>query len=231
MDTSAFAGAVLRYSGTSEAAAPGPSPSPPQPRPRRRPPRGFSTAAGGAPDTRTGGTAGADAEAAAPDLNNIAIQQDPAHILRRAPSREGPRRAVPQCRRRSRTPCRPARRPLQSRTAPGPAAAGGGSEAPGSAGRAASHPPPTARPPPGRAGAVTCHRLRRRGGRASPSSPPAAAAVRSLQLAPRSRGGQEQPQEEQAGRQRPHTERSEPAHRYRRCRGAKAGTEGRAEGR
>lgn len=129
---------------------------------------------------------------AAPDLNNIAIQQDPAHILRRAASREGPRRAVPQCRRRSRTPCRPARRPLQSRTAPGPAAAGGGSEAPGeqrptpppraarrwdargplpvtdSAAEPAAPPRPPRRPPPPSA-ASSSHPAPAAAGRSSPS--------------------------------------------------------------
>lgn len=77
----------------------------------------------------------------------------------------GPAGAVPQCRRRSRTPCRPARRPLQSRIAAGPAAEGGGSEAPvGTAvpagrGRVLVSGRPSSRPPTP-AGAMLPHRRR-----------------------------------------------------------------------
>lgn len=220
---------------------------------RRGPRRGRRLAAPATP-TRTGGTPGADAEAAAPGLNNIAIQQDPAHTLRRAPSRGGAAGpagqpaagAVPQ--RRRRTPCRPARRPLRTRTAADPTAERGSSEAPRStedpagrgrapAGRRPSVRPST-RPPPL---PVTCHnrrRLRRSGGGASPSDPPATADVRSLQLAsPTGAGGQKQTQQKQAGRhrgrRRPPAGRSEPAHRYHRCSEAKGGGggEGGKEGR
>lgn len=184
---------ILPAAGGAEAGAPGTAPS------RAQTP------------ARAGGTAGADAEAAAPALNNIAIQQDPADILRRAPSRGGPAPdgAVPQCRRRrSRTPPTPP--PSAEPHRGGGRRLGGARQHRGSRRvrpfplqrPAGCSPTPAPAPSAARAGAVTCHnrrRLRRRGGGgggASPSSPPATADVRSLHLAsPAGGGGQEQPQQ------------------------------------
>lgn len=135
----------------------------------------------------------------------VVVQQDPARILRQLRPGRG-RAAVP---------------PL--RAAPGQA----GRQAGRAARRRGALPVPR--------GAVTCHNRRAvrrrgrrgRGGGAPSRSPPPAGHVRSLQLAFRSGGAdQQQPQQKQAARRRGDaTGRSEPAHRYTAARGAGGGRE------